>query len=181
MRRSSVLAAGAILIAVTLTISAQTKFISTASSLAGTVVSDDNAPVACARVVLQGAGQVLSTRTGPDGRFAFNKIPFRARWIGVEGSSSNVIDDKRFPDPANLTLASHAAVLLAGVLLDEHHQPIRNIEVTALARQPQYGRMRFVPVANDVTEADGSYCIQVSRIEPAGAFLVGVIPSGTWL
>ena len=108
------------------------------------------------------------------------------------------LDDRSFPDPANLTLRSSAGALLAGILLDEHHQPIRNVEVTALERQPQYGRPRFVPVANDVTEADGSYCIQVpietrtareiaasgpvaAGDDGRGEFLVGVIPTGTWL
>ena len=199
MRRSGVLASAALLLAVTLGESASTQSASSVSALAGMVVRADNAPVPCARVVLQGAGQVLSMRTSADGRFAFEKIPFRPRWIGVEGVGSTVVDDTRFPDVANIQLFANTAALLAGVLLDEHHQPMRNIEVTALARRQQYGRPRFVPVANDVTDADGSYCIQVPSIqagvgqrasgvlgpppadERTSEFLVGVIPTGTWL
>jgi hypothetical protein len=67
------------------------------------------------------------------------------------------------------------------VLLDEHHQPARNIEVTAFVRQPQYGRPRFVPIANDVTEADGSYCIQIPDDRSDDEFMVGVIPAATAL
>jgi len=171
--------AGAILASVTLAAGAAQQPALEASSFKGIVRDATGTPVACARVVLRGAAQILSMRTGADGRFSFERVPFRARWLGVDESS--MLDARRYDTQREINLTTATDALLAGVLLDERHQPAAHVKVTALRREQKYGRLRFVPVTNDVTEADGSYCLRVDLAGTANEFLVGVIPAGTWV
>ena len=102
MTHRTVLAVEAILIGVTLRLAAGGQSVPSPSSLSGTVVND-NGLVACAHVTLHGAGQALSTRTGADGHFAFNNIPFRVEWFFVDGEE-NKASGRSLTDPAHVTV-----------------------------------------------------------------------------
>jgi uncharacterized protein (DUF2141 family) len=156
--------------------------------ISGTVVSSlDDKPLGNARVTLTETTnrvQAIWVITSEDGRFEFNSIP--AGKFSLEGAkrgfmgagyqqheqfSTAIVTEAGF-NTENLVLRLTPWALLAGKVIDESGDPVRNAQLRLFVESPQEGSNRIVGVEYAATDDLGSY--EFADLAP-GNYYVSVV------
>jgi hypothetical protein len=153
--------------------------------IAGTVVSKiDGHPLDRARVLLRdskAAAEPLSTVTSADGKFSFENVaPGKYSLVGLKGGfitaaydqhdqySTAIVTGAGF-DTENLTLRLSPAAIIAGRVLDEAGEPVRQAMVTLYRNNHFQGVDQIELVRGDQTDDLGAY--EMASLTPGTYFL----------
>ena len=140
--------------------------------------ADTGAPLKHAVVTMRSSmsQETYTASTGPDGTFEILNIPVDAtpppvpKMYFVTVSRSGYVNTTytKGRDPGIIQLASGQEVkdvdvimqragIIAGVVLDEHDEPIPGVQVQVMAKTYQQGQMRLQQVNSKTTDDRGNY------------------------
>ncbi len=156
--------------------------------ISGVVVNSlTNAPVGKALVQISLTADRTQNRsvvTGPDGRFSFANLPANKFALTVtrsngmpqafleRGNFSSAIVTGQDQTTTSLVFRFHMPGILAGIILDETNEPVRNATVHLFAHQiDQAGIRRIVNANTTSTKASGQF--RFANLLP-GTYFVGV-------
>jgi len=135
---------------------------SSATTIAGRVMTPDGRPVRGARVKLRAGGLPLDTIADSHGRFTFEKVEPRGNrvWLVATNAEGTLAGQTIFPPgqvPGQLELRVTRAATVAGRVVDHTGEPIPGAQVGVFV---QISKRSSAAVAHARTDAQGRYCIK---------------------